>query len=81
MTPLNFSKKVSVDALNKTFQALLGEKSKKKVSALSNYNSISNQAKKNDQSTAIKAVRKMPISPQSTPVPSVVSSQARKKVS
>lgn len=69
VSPLTFSKKVSVDALAKIFQTLIIEKAEKKQSGISvsNYNSITNQIKKAEPSTAIKAVRKMPISPQSTP--------------
>lgn len=75
-TALTFSKKASTDALNKTFQAMTGEKTEKKQSTIaSSYNSISNQIKKNNEPTNIKAVRKMPITPSSVTV------QARKKVS
>ena len=70
-----------MDALNKTFQVLVGDNTEKISSGLSNYNSITAQVKKSEPATAIKAVRKMPISPQSTPIPSITSSQNRKKVS
>ena len=55
---------------------MTGEKTEKKQSTIaSSYNSISNQIKKNNEPTNIKAVRKMPITPSSVTV------QARKKVS
>ena len=73
---LTFSKKITTDALNKTLQALIADKIEKKQSTIaSSYNSISNQIKKNNEPTNIKAVRKMPITPSSVTV------QARKKVS
>lgn len=57
------------------------DKTEKKQSGISvsNYNSITNQIKKSEPTTAIKAVRKMPISPQSTP--SSLTNQNKKKVS
>ena len=79
---MTFFKKVSTDALAKTFQSLVSDKNDKKHASAnsSNYNSISNQLKKaTEPSTAIKAIRKMPITPQ-TPS-SILSSQNRKKVS
>ena len=71
-SPLTFSKKTTAETLNKQFQALTTEK---KQSTISSYNSISNQIKKNNDPTNIKAVRKMPMNPSSVTV------TARKKVS
>lgn len=64
---LGFSKKATVDALSKTFQAMVVEKVEKKGPGIagSSYSSISNQIKKaNDSSVGLKAaVRKVPITP------------------
>jgi len=54
---------------------MVADKTEKKQSTLSSYNSISNQIKKNNEPTNIKAVRKMPITPSSVTV------TARKKIS